>query len=348
MSTSVLTLTYSSTLPTTSPTTTNVNYNVTLANDTGNITIPLTDRDVSTSLDLFGKQSTEYGQGFWANMIHLLENFNNEKEPRNPIVGQLWYTGKKLLVCTKNPTTLITDADYITKAKTFSSGAQWSEITTTPTVTSLTGTPTAAFILDKAYVDNRSVTMDTDPVLTNDDVPGKIWYDTNDNVCKILVNIAGTKTWKSINSISVSPTSPANNVIGQVWYDNTNNLLKISNGFIKDSSGNPTTQVDWIIVNNPVKKITQNNPTSNYTLTISDLGSNINTAKDITLSSTIGEGFYVTVFNKATTAINVTWSSPLVITVNGDTTVKTSPVTIPPKSLITVMYMSNTEILLKS
>jgi len=161
------------------------------------------------------------------------------------------------------------------------------------------------------------------------------------------VNIAGTPTWKPINSISVSPTSPANNVIGQVWYDNTNNLLKISNGFLKDSSGNVTTQVDWIIVNNPVKKITQSNPSSNYTLTISDLGNNINTTHDITLSSTIGEGFYATVFNKSTTAVNVTWSTPLVITVNGDTTVKTSPVTIPPKSLITIMYMSNTEVLLK-
>lgn len=347
MSSSVITLSYSSTLPVSSPTTTNVNYNVTLANDTGNISIPITDHDVSTSLDLFGKQSTEYGQGFWANMIHLLENFNNEKEPRNPIIGQLWYTGKKLLICTKHPTTLITDTEYLTKPKTFTSGAEWSEIVANPTVISATGTPTAAFTLDKAYVDSRSVTLDTAPTLTTDETVGKIWYDTNDNVCKILVNVSGTKTWKSINSVTVSSTSPGNNTIGQLWYDITNNILKISNGFIKDSSGNPTTQVDWLLVANPVKKITVANPSSAYTIAATDLGQLINISNDITLTSGLGEGFHFSLYNKTTITKSIKWAAPLVITVNGDTTAKTSPATIPPKSLITVYYTSDTEVLLK-
>lgn len=346
MSTSVITLSYSSTVPVTSPTTTNVNYNVVLANDTGTISIPIADHDVSTSLELFGKQSTEYGQGFWANMIHLLENFNHEKEPRNPIVGQLWYTGTKLLVCTKHPTTLITDAEYITKSKTFSSGAEWSEIVANPTSISL-GTPTAVFTLDKTYVDNRSVTLDTAPTLTIDDTVGKIWYDTNDNVCKILVNVAGTKTWKSINSVTVSSTSPGNNTIGQLWYDITNNILKISNGFINDSSGNPTTQVDWLLVANVPKRLTVANPSSAYTIVATDLGKLINISNNITLSSGMGEGFYFSLYNKTTSAKNITWASPLVITVNGDTTAKTSPVTIAPKSMITVYYTTETEVLLK-
>lgn len=348
MSTSVITLSYTSTTPVTSPTTTNVNYNVTLANDTGNISIPVTDHDVSTSLDLFGKQSTEYGQGFWANMIHLLENYNNEKEPRNPIVGQLWYTGTKLLVCTKHPTTLITDTEYLSKPKTFTSGAEWAQIVSTPTVVGVGGgAPTAAFTLDKTYVDNRAVTLDVAPALTADDTTGKIWYDTNDNVCKILVDIAGTKTWKSINSVTVSSTSPGNNTIGQLWYDITNNILKISNGFIKDSSGNPTTQVDWLLVANTAKKLTVANPSSAYTIAATDLGQFINISNDVTLSANMGEGFYFSLYNKTTSAKNITWASPLVITVNGDTNSKTSPVTIAPKSLINVYYTSNTEILLK-
>jgi hypothetical protein len=346
MSTSVITLSYSSALPVTSPTTTNVNYNVVLANDTGTISIPLTDHDVSTSLELFGKQSTEYGQGFWANMIHLLENFNHEKEPRNPIIGQLWYTGTKLLICTKHPTTLITDAEYITKPKTFSSGAEWSEIVANPTTLSA-GVPTAVFTLDKAYVDSRAVTVDTEPTLTTDEVAGKIWYDTNDNVCKILVNMSGTKTWKSINSVTVSPTSPGNNTIGQLWYDITNNILKISNGFINDSSGNPTTQVDWLLVANVPKRLTVANPSSAYTIVATDLGKLINISNNITLSSGMGEGFYFSLYNKTTSAKNITWASPLVITINGDTTAKTSPVTIAPKSMITVYYTSETELLLK-
>lgn len=347
MSTSVITLSYSST-PVTSPTTTNVNYNVTLANNTGTISIPVTDHDVSTSLDLFGKQSTEYGQGFWANMIHLLENFNNEKEPRNPIVGQLWYTGTKLLICTKHPTTLISDADYLTKPKTFLSGAEWSEIVANPTVVSSTGgTPTAAFTLDKTYVDNRSVTADTAPTLTADDAVGKLWYDTNDNVCKILVSDSGNKVWKSINSVTVSSTSPGNNTIGQLWYDSTNNILKISNGFIKDSSGNPTTQIDWLLVANPVKKLTVANPSNAYTISATDLGQFINITNNVTLSANMGEGFYFHLYNKSSSAKNITWSSPLIVIVNGDATAKTSPLILAPKTHMTVYYTSNTEILLK-
>jgi hypothetical protein len=45
----------------------------------------------STSLTLFGKNITNYGELFNENFIHLLENFSNSSAPLYPITGQIWY-----------------------------------------------------------------------------------------------------------------------------------------------------------------------------------------------------------------------------------------------------------------
>lgn len=56
---------------------------------------PLTVADgavnVDTSLQLVGKNSSNFGSIFATNFVHLLENFSKISSPNNPVEGQLWF-----------------------------------------------------------------------------------------------------------------------------------------------------------------------------------------------------------------------------------------------------------------
>ena len=60
-----------------------------------------------TSLTLFGPNVSVFGEYFWENLLHLLENFSSSTQPDKPIEGQLWYdsSNKILNVCTLTGTT---------------------------------------------------------------------------------------------------------------------------------------------------------------------------------------------------------------------------------------------------
>jgi hypothetical protein len=61
-----------------------------------------------TSLTLFGPNVSVFGEYFWENLLHLLENFSSSKQPDKPIEGQLWYnsSNKILSVCVLTGTTI--------------------------------------------------------------------------------------------------------------------------------------------------------------------------------------------------------------------------------------------------
>lgn len=50
--------------------------------------------NTSTSLTLVGRAFLGWGEPFNENFLALLENFNDDKPPRSPITGQLWYDSK--------------------------------------------------------------------------------------------------------------------------------------------------------------------------------------------------------------------------------------------------------------
>jgi len=54
--------------------------------------------NVSTDLTFVGKNYAGYGEILNQDLVKLLENFSNSKEPLNPLVGQMWYdaTNKKI------------------------------------------------------------------------------------------------------------------------------------------------------------------------------------------------------------------------------------------------------------
>lgn len=47
--------------------------------------------ETSTSLVLYGRGATEYGQGLQQNLIKILESFADTLPPKFPMAGQLWY-----------------------------------------------------------------------------------------------------------------------------------------------------------------------------------------------------------------------------------------------------------------
>jgi len=59
--------------------------------DKQDITVPDGTVNLSTSLELIGKNYAGYGPYIAGDFLHLLENFANNTAPRNPIQGQLWF-----------------------------------------------------------------------------------------------------------------------------------------------------------------------------------------------------------------------------------------------------------------
>lgn len=81
-----------------------MSYSIVLSDLSKSKTIVINDTGPNneTSLTLFGPNVSVFGEYFWENLLHLLENFSGTKSPINPIEGQLWYnsTDKVLNVCT--------------------------------------------------------------------------------------------------------------------------------------------------------------------------------------------------------------------------------------------------------
>lgn len=193
------------------------NYTIQYQNGEEVITVQPTGQDASTSIDLFGRSVTDYGNGFWSNLVHLLENFNRTDEPRNAVIGQLWYNGTSLLVCTERPSEFLTAAQYetaIAGSSNYRSDAVWSELVLASSTNG--DTPTLESYVKRSYVDGRiKVTSQTPD--TTDLSAGVVWYDSVTSVCKILVVNGTTKYWAPLNSITVSNYANPQPVVGEVY-----------------------------------------------------------------------------------------------------------------------------------
>ena len=69
-----------------------MSYTVQYSN-TGKTPIVIADQSTnnSTSISLVGRNSTNFGQAFGENFLHMLEHFSKGNSPSNPIEGQIWF-----------------------------------------------------------------------------------------------------------------------------------------------------------------------------------------------------------------------------------------------------------------
>ena len=104
-------------------------------------------------------------------------------------------------------------------------------------------------------------------------------------------------------------------------------------GRVQDSDGN-------------LRSVPQSNKTNAYTLVAADNGKNINiTTGGITIPSSVFQaGDIISIYNQSASAQNVAWSGPTVYA-SGTSTSKTSPLSLAARGVLTVMFVTATEIL---
>ena len=95
-----------------------------------------------------------------------------------------------------------------------------------------------------------------------------------------------------------------------------------------------------------LRSVPQNNQVSAYTIQASDNGKNINiTTGGITIPSSVFQaGDIISIYNQSASAQNVAWSGPTVYA-SGTSASKTSPLSLAARGVLTVMFVTATEIL---
>ena len=94
-----------------------------------------------------------------------------------------------------------------------------------------------------------------------------------------------------------------------------------------------------------LRSVPQLAKTAAYTLLASDNGQNINiTTGGVTIPSSVFQaGDIVSVYNQSAAAQNVAWSGPTVF-LAGTSSAKTSPLSLAARGVLTIMFVSATEI----
>lgn len=123
--------------------------------------------DKSTSLVFYGKNTADYGEGLWTNLLHLLENFSNNSEPTKPVEGQIWYdsgTNKSLYIAkVKTNATIIKSPDTVTS--TNNPALYWAKIVDMESLSSVQASVTGQVTTD--LISKLTSTDATDTVANN-------------------------------------------------------------------------------------------------------------------------------------------------------------------------------------
>lgn len=246
-----------------------MSYTVTYSNPSKvNLIIsPLQVNTTSTSLNLWGRGATNYGQLEQNNFVHMLENFANSTPPANPIEGQVWYdTGSTPhtlraynvtlgWVASSNigtgPTSGIPVSPQV--------GDMWFDTTIiellvctsiTPSVwsatsaisTSLPPSPTIGQLYFNTITSQLMVCTSISPItwtpvsLTQsgtippaDPLLGQLWYNTGPDV----LNYWNGTNWEVLaGSNNASAQPPVSPVLGQFWFDTSNQVMTFWNGTV--------------------------------------------------------------------------------------------------------------------
>lgn len=221
--------------------------------------------DTSTSINLWGRGTTNWGHLEQENFLHMLENFASASAPSNPIEGQLWYDiGSTPNVLKVHNTSLgwvtsngsgygtsypanpnVGDLWYDTALKilmicTATGPTVWDPI---PYASSVKPTnPTIGQFWFDSSTKQLMICTSISPIVWSESslpaaaavaptspVPGQFWYDTG---LQTLSYWNGTY-WENLegsNNASFSP--PTNHPVGTLWYDLTNSLLKFWDGTV--------------------------------------------------------------------------------------------------------------------
>ena len=121
-------------------------------NSRGQLIVNLADGTInttSTSLTLVGRNVVNYGQSENENYVYLLENFANDTQPNNAILGQLWYNSDTDVISaydSANSWVALASQDYVQSQKISPVFTGVPLAPTAPTGTANTQIATTAFV----------------------------------------------------------------------------------------------------------------------------------------------------------------------------------------------------------
>ena len=147
----------------------------------------------STSLALPGRNYSGYGQSLDTNFVHLVENFADDNQPANPLVGQLWYNTNTNELAVNDGT------EWLVLTTTSSSGV------TTFGELSVTGNVYANnFIAVNDFIGNRIHVQYAD-------------VDVVANVANATINMLNIGDSITVHNITTSASTDNGNLTG-VWH----------------------------------------------------------------------------------------------------------------------------------
>lgn len=196
----------------------------------------------NTSLQLPGQYTPNYGEMVHEDLLHLLEHFAGDREPTNPVEGQVWYdTGDNFsivdliangVVVSGNQSALF--SDYVSTDAVLV--AWYGPVSTTDNSYNSINFKASSFYVnaENNTVINITAEDGTDMTFPNNTVGGYItvFQASRRGRLKVASVIQGTLQW--VDAVSVIATSIAprldNQQDGDLWYDTTTLKLNVSIG----------------------------------------------------------------------------------------------------------------------
>lgn len=159
------------------------------------------EKNLSTSLTIYGMGAAAYGEGVNENVLHILENFSSDTPPRRPTKGQLWYNSTNAITSSQNGQSEI-DVAAIDAGE-------------------LAGTTVG--VLRTNFI--ASYSPESSPY---EDATIPTNYDE-------MRDRAYEQGWVAVGSTLISTTEPTDT--GQLWYDTTENGYPGQTGQLKVHDG---------------------------------------------------------------------------------------------------------------
>lgn len=198
-----------------------------VVNFTDPSTVPITIQprgtDTTTTLRMTGYLSPLYGEMFWENFLHLLENFSNTTPPTNPVRGQFWMD---------TSTTPVTAYVYDPVATSTTPHDGWHLIDTSGLVRSTTPpTDTRALWHDltdkvlKFWVDGawKAITPISVSSAPASPYRGQIWHDVSGGEVKFW---SGGDQWRRLLIPASDSLAMSDRYTGLVWFDTAANVMR--------------------------------------------------------------------------------------------------------------------------
>lgn len=194
----------------------------------------------TTSLQLPGQYTPNYGEMVHENILHVLENFAGDTEPSVPTEGQLWYdTGSSYAIVSLVANGVIVSGNASAIFGQYIANATQLIAWYGPVSTTDNSYNSVTFLITSCYVNSDNNTVATITAvdgtalsLPDASVGGFVTVSQSSRIgrMKVAVTVNGSLEWGDVVNVVSSAIAPAFDYQqdGDLWYDTTTKTLKVS------------------------------------------------------------------------------------------------------------------------